>query len=86
MPRPIWKGAISFSMVTIPIKLYSATEEKDVRFNMLHATDHSRIKQKRFCAEEDIEVDNEAGALRTAGGEKVHDALGCHLNSLITRL
>ena len=50
MPRPIWKGAISFSMVTIPIKLYSATEEKDVRFNMLHATDHSRIKQKRFCA------------------------------------
>ena len=59
MPRPLWKGAISFSMVTIPIKLYSATEEKDVRFNMLHASDHSRIKQKRFCAEEDIEVDNE---------------------------
>jgi DNA end-binding protein Ku len=59
MPRPLWKGAISFSMVTIPIKLYSATEEKDVRFNMLHATDGSRIKQKRFCAEEDIEVDNE---------------------------
>lgn len=59
MPRPLWKGAISFSMVTIPIKLYSATEEKDVRFNMLHAPDNSRIKQKRFCAEEDIEVDNE---------------------------
>jgi DNA end-binding protein Ku len=59
MPRPLWKGAISFSMVTIPIKLYSATEEKDVRFNMLHATDGSRIKQKRFCAEEDVEVDNE---------------------------
>lgn len=59
MPRPLWKGAISFSMVTIPIKLYSATEEKDVRFNMLHATDHARIKQKRFCSEEDIEVDNE---------------------------
>jgi DNA end-binding protein Ku len=59
MPRPLWKGAISFSMVTIPIKLYSATEEKDVRFNMLHAKDGSRIKQKRFCAEEDVEVDNE---------------------------
>ncbi len=56
MPRPLWKGAISFGMVSIPVKLYSATEEKDVRFNMLHEKDHSRIKQKVFCAEEDIEV------------------------------
>ncbi len=56
MPRPLWKGAISFGMVSIPIKLYSATDEKDVHFNMLHATDHSRIRQKRFCAEEDVEV------------------------------
>ena len=44
MPRPLWKGAISFGMVTIPIKLYTATEEKDVHFNMLHAEDMSRIK------------------------------------------
>jgi DNA end-binding protein Ku len=57
MPRPLWKGAISFGMVSIPIKLYSATEEKDVRFNMLHAEDKSRVKQKLFCAEEDIEID-----------------------------
>ena len=56
MPRPLWKGAISFGMVSIPVKLYSATEEKDVRFNMLHEKDHSRIKQKVYCAEEDIEV------------------------------
>lgn len=56
MPRPLWKGAISFSMVTIPVKLYSATEEKDVRFNMLHEKDHSRVKQKLFCAEEDVEI------------------------------
>jgi DNA end-binding protein Ku len=56
MPRPLWKGAISFGMVTIPVKLYTATEEKDVRFNMLHENDHSRIKQKTFCAEEDVEV------------------------------
>jgi len=56
MPRPLWKGAISFGMVTIPIRLYSATEEKDVHFNMLHEKDHSRIKQKIFCAEEDVEV------------------------------
>ena len=59
MPRPLWKGAISFGMVTIPIKLYTATEEKDVHFNMLHAEDNSRIKQKRFCAEEDVEVPND---------------------------
>lgn len=59
MPRPLWKGAISFGMVSIPVKLYTATEEKDVRFNMLHAQDMARIRQKRFCSEEDIEVDNE---------------------------
>jgi DNA end-binding protein Ku len=59
MPRPLWKGAISFGMVSIPIKLYSATEEKDVRFNMLHKADMARIRQKRFCAEEDEEVPND---------------------------
>jgi len=57
MPRPLWKGAISFGMVSIPIKLYTATEEKDVRFNMLHREDMSRVKQKLFCAEEDVEID-----------------------------
>ena len=56
MPRPLWKGAISFGMVTIPIKLYTATEEKDVHFNMLHEKDNSRVKQKIFCAEEDEEI------------------------------
>ena len=67
MPRPLWKGAISFGMVSIPIKVYSATEEKDVRFNMLHAADHSRVKQKLFCADEDIEIEGvvEAGKLLT---------------------
>ncbi|HEX7021296.1 MAG TPA: Ku protein [Trueperaceae bacterium] len=57
MPRPLWKGAISFGMVSIPVKLYTATEEKDVRFNMLHRDDLSRVKQKLFCAEEDVEID-----------------------------
>ena len=59
MPRPLWKGAIKFGMVSIPIKVYSATEEKDVRFNMLHASDNSRVKQKLFCAEEDVEIDRQ---------------------------
>src|SRR5262245_10008710 len=39
MPRSIWKGAISFGLVTIPIKLYSATEEKDISFRQVHPED-----------------------------------------------
>ncbi len=54
--RPIWKGAITFGMVTIPIKLYSATEDKDVRFHLLHRKDLAPIEQKRYCSEENVEV------------------------------
>jgi DNA end-binding protein Ku len=57
--RSIWKGAVSFGLVTIPVKLYTATEDKDVRFHMLHKDDGSRIEFKRFCADEQIEVDND---------------------------
>lgn len=57
MPRPLWKGAISFGMVSIPVRLYTATEDKDVHFNMLHEKDHARVRQKLFCTEEDVEVD-----------------------------
>ena len=64
MPRPLWKGAISFGMVSIPIKVYTATEEKDVRFNMLHAADNSRVKQKLFCAEEDVEIDRQTEVVK----------------------
>jgi DNA end-binding protein Ku len=48
--RTIWKGAISFGLVTIPIRLHSATDEKSFKFNQLHANDNGRIKYKRFCA------------------------------------
>jgi DNA end-binding protein Ku len=54
--RPIWKGAISFGMVTIPVKLYTATEERDVRFRLLHRDDSAPIVEKRFCTAEDREV------------------------------
>jgi DNA end-binding protein Ku len=64
MPRPLWKGAVSFGMVSIPVKLYTATEEKDVRFNMLHREDMSRVRQKVFCAEEDIEIDRTADVVK----------------------
>src|SRR5438105_6197713 len=50
MPRTMWKGAISFGLVTVPVRLYPATEEKSLRFNQLHDKDHGRIKYQRVCA------------------------------------
>ena len=56
MARSMWKGAIQFGLVTIPVKLYVATESRaGVSFNMLHAEDLSRIQMKIFCpVEEEI--------------------------------
>jgi DNA end-binding protein Ku len=54
--RPIWKGAISFGMVSIPVKLYSATEQRDVRFRLLHRDDGAPIEEKRFCTADGKEV------------------------------
>ncbi|HXX39282.1 MAG TPA: Ku protein [bacterium] len=47
--RPFWRGYISFGLVTIPVKLYTATEQKDVRFRLLHTECHTPIKNQRFC-------------------------------------
>jgi DNA end-binding protein Ku len=46
----MWKGAISFGLVSIPVRLYPATEEKTLRFNQLHDKDHGRIKYQRVCS------------------------------------
>ncbi|MFC6081433.1 non-homologous end joining protein Ku [Sphaerisporangium aureirubrum] len=54
--RSIWKGAISFGLVTIPVKLYSATEQKDVTFHQVHREDAGRIKYKRVCTVDGEEV------------------------------
>ena len=54
--RSIWKGAISFGLVTIPVKLYSATEEKDVSFHQVHRDDGGRIRYKRVCQIDGEEV------------------------------
>ena len=54
MARAMWKGAIQFGLVTIPVKLYLATEsDYTIRFNMLHADDLSRIQMKTWCPVED---------------------------------
>ena len=56
MPRSIWKGAISFGLVTIPVKLFSATEEKDISFRQVHPEDGGRIKYKRVCEKCEREI------------------------------
>ena len=56
MPRSIWSGAISFGLVNVPVKLYSAVSRKNVRFHQLHDADHVRIQQKRVCPADGEEV------------------------------
>ncbi|MDP1805144.1 MAG: Ku protein [Acidimicrobiales bacterium] len=56
MPRPIWSGAISFGLVNVPVKVFSATSSKDVRFHQLDGKSKSRIKQKRVSVATGEEV------------------------------
>ena len=49
-PRTMWKGAISFGLVSIPVRVFPATEEKTLRFNQLHDADGGRIRMQRVCA------------------------------------
>ena len=56
MARAIWSGSIGFGMVSIPVKLFGATESKDISFNLLHATCGTRLKQLRWCPTDEQEV------------------------------
>ncbi len=56
MPRSLWTGAISFGLVNVPVRLFTAVRTKDVRFHQLHAADGVRIKQKRVCPADGEEV------------------------------
>ena len=71
--RSIWKGAISFGLVAIPVKLYSATEEKDVTFHQVRRSDGSRIKYKRVAAVdgEEVAYGDIAKGYELPGGETV---------------
>ena len=55
-PRAMWKGAISFGLVTIPVAVFPATEEKSLKFNQLHDEDHGRVRYKRVCETDGEEV------------------------------
>jgi DNA end-binding protein Ku len=57
MPRSIWNGVISFGMVSIPVKLYTATEDKDISFRLLHKDCGERLKQLRWCPKHERAVE-----------------------------
>ena len=71
--RAIWKGAVSFGLVSIGVRLYSATEEKDIRFHQVHRTDGGRIKYKRVCSidGEEVTYDDIVKGYDLGGGELV---------------
>ncbi|GAA2282835.1 Ku protein [Nonomuraea roseoviolacea subsp. roseoviolacea] len=71
--RSIWKGAISFGLVTIPVKLFSATEQKDVAFHQVHREDGGRIRYKRVCTVdgEEVPYSDIAKGYELASGEMV---------------
>ena len=54
--RAIWKGAVSFGLVSVPVELYSATESHDISFRQVHAKDGGRIKYQRVCSIDGEEV------------------------------
>ena len=57
--RPLWKGAVTFGLVYIPVKLYTATESREVKFNMLHSRCHTRIRYRKYCPHCEQEVGEE---------------------------
>ena len=69
----VWKGSIAFGMVSIPIRLVSATEEKDIQLRQVHETDGGRIKYKRTCSidGEEVPYGNIAKGYEVAEGEMV---------------
>lgn len=56
MAATVWKGHLTFGLVSLPIKLFTAARAETISFNQLHKTDHSRVKYKIFCAAEDVEI------------------------------
>src|ERR687896_2511736 len=48
--KALWKGAITFGLISIPVRLHSAVQEKSLKFHLLHGEDHGRIKYQRVCS------------------------------------
>ncbi|MBA3744939.1 Ku protein [Sporichthya sp.] len=73
MPQTIWKGAISFGLVSIPVRVFSATEERGVSLRQVHVADGGRIRYKRFCEidGEEVAYSDIAKGYDLGGGEMV---------------
>jgi DNA end-binding protein Ku len=73
MPRAIWSGSISFGLVNVPVRMYSAIEESDLRFNLVHEPDGGRIGYQKICKAEDKPVpdDEVVKAFEVTKGEFV---------------
>jgi DNA end-binding protein Ku len=71
--RSMWKGAISFGLVMIPVRLYAATEQKDIAFRQVHREDGGRIRFRRFCSldEQEIPYEDIAKGYELPTGEMV---------------
>ena len=71
--RAMWKGSVAFGLVNVPVKMYAATEDHDVRFHQVHAKDGGRIKMKRTCSldGEPVEYAELAKAYETETGQVV---------------
>lgn len=67
--RPVWSGAVSFGLVTIPIKVFPATEDHAISFRQYHTADQGRIRYRKVCELEDKELaPDEIGRAYDAGG------------------
>ena len=71
--RSIWKGSVAFGLVNVPVKVYSATEDHDLKFHQVHAKDNGRIKYQRVCEEcgEAVEYRDIAKAYESDTGQTV---------------
>jgi DNA end-binding protein Ku len=71
--RAIWKGAVSFGLVNVPVRLFAATQEHDIRFHQVHREDGGRIRMKRICSidGEEIAYDQIAKGYESADGRLV---------------
>src|SRR5690606_24546777 len=71
--RAIWKGAVSFGLVSVPVTLYAATESHDVSFRQVHAADGGRIRYQRICSidGEEVPYSEIAKGYETEDGEMV---------------
>jgi DNA end-binding protein Ku len=56
MASTVWKGHLTFGLVSLPVRLYSAARSETISFNQLHKDDHSRVKQVLYCQAEDKPV------------------------------